>query len=140
MRSWLLPAALTLLLTGCADVGGDSPGPDADNAANRCEPPPPDVYPFAVTAALKPPAVRLQRPLIATDNGVVYLAADILGADNAVQSKGAVWVAKDVKGTGLAALSDSARAASNLPDGRETFKVSPEDKAAKKAQACSAGA
>jgi hypothetical protein len=139
MRSWLLPAALVLLLTGCADVGSDSPGPDAQSAADRCEPPPPDVYPFAITDALKPPAVRLQRPLIATDNGVVYLAADILGADGSVQAKGALWVAKDVNGTGLAALSDSAKAASNLPDGRETYKVSPDDKAAKKAQACSAG-
>ena len=139
MRSWLLPAAMLMVLTGCADVDTDSSGPDTGNAGDRCEPPPPDVYPFAITAALKPPAARLQRPLIATDNGVVYLAADILGADGAVQTKGALWVAKDVNGTGLAALSDAARAASNLPDGRTTYKVSPEDKAAKKAQACSAG-
>ena len=139
MRSWLLPAAMLMVLTGCADVDTDSSGPDGGTAADRCEPPPPDVYPFAITDALKPPAARLQRPLIATDKGLVYLAADILAADGSVQAKGAVWVAKDVNGTGLAALSDSARAASNLPDGRETYKVSPEDKAAKKAQACSAG-
>ena len=140
MRSWLLPAALLLVLTGCADVDNGSSGAGGDSAADRCEPPPPDVYPFAITAALKPPAVRLQRPLIATDKGVVYLAADILGADGSVQAKGALWVAKDVNGTGLAALSDSAKAASNLPDGAQTYKVSPDDKAAKKAQACSAGA
>ena len=145
MRAWLLATALLVVLTGCADVDTDSGSPapngpaagQAQGDTGRCVVPN-DAYPFAVTDKLKPPAARLQRPLGARGkDGLVFMAANVLAADGSEVSKGAVWVAKDDKGTGLAALSASAKEASDLPDAADEYKVSESDPAVAKAKQCS---
>ena len=69
--------------------------------------------------------------------GLVFLAADVTTVDGTSRAKGAVWVAKDDKGTGVAALTDSAKQESSLPDATTVYKVSANDPAAAKAKACS---
>lgn len=144
MRAWLLPTALLLVLTGCADVNTDSgqpapgsPAAGAAGSATGCVVPS-DALPAAITLKLKPPAAHLQRPLAAKGpQGLLFLAANVLAADGSPISKGAVWVAKDDQGTGLAALSDEATSASDLPDAATTYHVSATDPAVAKARACS---
>ena len=145
MRGWLLPTALLLVLSGCADVdtndGAPAPAngnqPGAAGGGTGCVVPS-DAYPGAITLKLKPPAAHLQRPLGAKNgDGLVFLAADVTTADGTSQAKGAVWVAKDDKGTDVAALTDEAKQASDLPDAATTYKVSASDPAVAKAKACS---
>jgi hypothetical protein len=120
MRAWQLPTALVLVLSGCADVntssGQAAPGGGSSPSTSSCVVPS-DALPAAVTLKLKPPAAHLQRPLAAKGpEGLLFLAANVLTADGTVRSKGAVWVAKDDQGNGLAALTDEAKRDSSLPD------------------------
>ena len=142
MRTWLLPALLLLVLSGCADVKTSGDGTAAGSSptagsATGCVVPS-DAYPGAITVKLKPPAAHLQRPLAAKNaDGLVFLAADVTTVDGTSRAKGAVWVAKDLAGTDVAALTDDAKEASDLPDAATTFKVSASDPAVAKAKACS---
>jgi len=142
MQKWLLPGVLLLVLSGCANVdtnsGGPAPASPAAGGADRCVVPS-DAFPGAITIALKPPAAHLQRPLgVKSSGGLVFLAADVTTADGTSQAKGAVWVAKDAQGTGVAALTDDAKRDSSLPDAATLYKVSASDPAVAKAKACSA--
>ena len=146
MRGWLLPTALLLVLSGCADVDTNNGSPAPANANGNGAAPgggngcvvPSDAYPGAITLKLKPPAAHLQRPLGARNGaGLVFLAADVTAADGTSQAKGAVWVAKDDAGTDVAALTDEAKQTSDLPDAATTSKVSATDPAVAKAKACS---
>jgi len=145
MRTWLLPALLLLVLSGCADVKTSGDGTAAGSSptagsATGCVVPS-DAYPGAITVKLKPPAAHLQRPLgVKNAGGLVFLAADVTTMDGTPQAKGAVWVAKDIQGTGAAALTDDAKQASSLPDAAALYKVSASDPAVAKAKACSASA
>jgi hypothetical protein len=148
MRTWLLPTVVLLVLSGCADVStSDSSGSTvgssdlpAAGSAGGCVVPS-DAYPGAITLKLKPPAAHLQRPLgVKNAAGLVFLAAEVTTMAGSPQAKGAVWVAKDLNGTGVAALTDEAKAASDLPDAATLYRVSASDPAVAKARACSAGA
>ena len=141
MRAWLLPTALLLVLSGCADVntssGQAAPGGGSSPSTSSCVVPS-DALPSAITLKLKPPAAHLQRPLAAKGkDGLLFLAANVLAADGSPIAKGAVWVAKDDQGSGLAALTDEAKAASDLPDAASQYKLSADDPAVAKARACS---
>jgi hypothetical protein len=141
MRAWLLPTALLLVLSGCADVdtnnGAPAPANQAGGSPSGCIVPS-DAYPGAVTLKLKPPAAHVQRPLAAKNaDGLVFLAADITTVDGTSRTKGAVWVAKDDQGTDVAAVTDNAKQESSLPDAATVYKVSADDPAVAKAKACS---
>jgi hypothetical protein len=145
MRGWLLPTALLLVLSGCADVdtndGAPAPAGGAAGATaggrSDCVVPS-DGYPGTITLKLKPPAAHLQRPLAAKNAaGLYFLAADVTTVDGTSRTKGAVWVAKDDRGTDVAALTDNAKQESDLPDAVATYKVSATDPAVAKAKACS---
>src|SRR3954447_12290284 len=144
MRAWLLPTTMLLVLSGCANVDTNNGSPAPANQANKpagaaggCVVPS-DAFPGSVTLALTPPAAHLQRPLGAKNSaGLVFMAADITTVDGTSRAKGAVWVAKDDKGTGVAALTDSAKQESSLPDAATIYKVSATDPAVAKAKACS---
>jgi hypothetical protein len=141
MRAWLLPSALLLVLSGCADVdtnsGSPAPANNAGASPSGCVVPS-DAFPGSVTLKLKPPAAHLQRPLAAKNSaGLVFMAADVTAADGTSRTKGAVWVAKDAQGTGVAALTDNAKQESSLPDAAAVYKVSATDPAVAKAKACS---
>ena len=142
MRTWLLPAVLLLALSGCADVNTSSDGAAAGSSpaagsVTGCVVPS-DAYPGEITLKLKPPAAHLQRPLgVKNADGLVFIAANVTKADGTVVTKGAVWVAKDTQGTGLAALTDDAKQNSTLPDAATLYHVSASDPAVAKAKACS---
>ncbi|MCA1710540.1 MAG: hypothetical protein LC789_02425 [Actinobacteria bacterium] len=129
MTARLLRAAPALLccwgLVACANVdtdpaGGSAGDPAGDSALApstavvRCVPPP-DTLPFAVIAALRAPAKSLRRPFSVTYGSKVLLGADVIDSAGAVISEGAVWVAEDTTGKGLASVNPVAAAASTLP-------------------------
>jgi hypothetical protein len=104
-------------LTGCADVGSkDKPTVTSDSSPTRprCIPPP-DALAFMIIAKMKEPTITLRRPFSVQQDGLYVIGADVITKAGATVQDGAVWVAQDLKGAGLASVNKPAKDLTTLP-------------------------
>ena len=91
-------------------------------AAKLCKPAPPAVV-TAITKTLKDPTMKLARTTTinaVTKSGVIYVGADVVGADGKVLHNFETWTVNNVAGQTVQSLTGTANKIRTAPDARKT--------------------